>query len=74
MGYRALGLNVICPRIHQQLPLELLASAIALTDALCFSFALTATLWFKRDFPTMRARADLEGITDAAVTFYGSTQ
>ena len=73
-GIALLGLNVLCPRIHQQLPLELLASAISLTDALCFSFALTATLWFKRDFPPMRTRADLKGITNAAVTFYGSTR
>ena len=73
-GFRAVGLNVLCPRIHQQLPLELLASAISLTDALRFSFALTATLWFKRGLPPMRTRADLKGITNAAVPLYGSTR
>jgi hypothetical protein len=44
------------------MPLKLLAAAIALSAALYFSFALTATLWFKRSLPPMRTRADLKGI------------
>jgi hypothetical protein len=44
------------------MPLKLLAAAIALSAALDFSFALTATLWFKRSLPPMRTRADLKGI------------
>lgn len=56
------------------MPLKLLAAAIALSAALCFPFVLTATLWFKRGLPPMRTRADLEGITNAAVPLYGSTR
>jgi hypothetical protein len=39
-----------------------LAAAIALTAALCFSFALSATLWFKLGLPPMRTRDDLKEI------------
>jgi hypothetical protein len=45
---------------------------IALTDTLSFSFALTATLCFKRRFPTGRVRTDLKRITSAVVPFYAS--
>jgi hypothetical protein len=45
-----------------------------LTATLSFTFALGATLCFKRDFPPMRTRADLKGITNAAVPLYGSTR
>lgn len=45
-----------------------------LTATLSFTFALTATLCFKRDFPPVRTRADLKGITSAAVPLYGSTR
>jgi hypothetical protein len=54
--------------------LKLLAAAIALSAALCFSFALTATLWFNRGLPPMRTRADLKGITGAVVPLYASAQ
>ena len=45
-----------------------------LTATLSFTFALTATLCFKRDFPPMRTGADLKGITNAEVPLYGSTR
>jgi hypothetical protein len=54
--------DVPCPPIQQQIPLKLLAAAIALSAAFCFSLALTATLWFKQGLPLMRTRADLKGI------------
>jgi hypothetical protein len=60
--FRFAGLSVLRPHIQQQIPLELLAAAIALTAALCFSFALSATLWFKRGLQPMRTGADLKGI------------
>jgi hypothetical protein len=45
-----------------------------LTATLSFTFALSATLCFKRDFPLMTTRADLKGVTNAAVPLYGSTR
>jgi len=72
--YRLAGINVLCPRIQQQIPLALLPAVIALTAALCFSFALSATLRFKRGLQPMRARADLKGIAGAVVPLYASTQ
>jgi hypothetical protein len=63
-GYRAVGLNVPCPRIPQQMPLKLLAAAIV----------LTATLLFKRGLPPMRTQADLKEITSAVVPLYASAQ
>ena len=47
--YRLAEIKVLCLRMQQQIPLALLAAVIALTAALCFSFALSATLWFKRE-------------------------
>jgi hypothetical protein len=45
-----------------------------LTATLSFTFALTATLCFKRDLPPMRTSADLKGIANAAVPLYASTR
>jgi hypothetical protein len=50
------------------------ATPIALSVALSFSFALSATLCFKRGLPVGRTRTDLEGITSAAMPFYASTR
>jgi hypothetical protein len=50
------------------------ATPIALSVALSFSFALSATLCFKRGLPVGRTRADLEGITSAVMPFYASTR
>jgi len=48
--------------------------ACVLTATLSFTFALSATLCFKRDFPPMGTGADLKGITNEAVPLYGSTR
>ncbi len=72
--YRLAELKVLCLRMQQQIPLALLAAVIALTAALCFSFALSATLWFKRSLPAMRTRAELKGITTAVLPLYASTR
>ena len=50
------------------------ATPIALSVALSFSFALSATLYFKRGLPVGRTRTDLEGLTSAVVPFYASTR
>ncbi len=50
------------------------ATPIALSVVLSFSFALSATLCFKRGLPVGRMRTDLERLTSAIVPFYASTR